>query len=137
MLVYLASPYSHADPEIKLERFERVCKAAAKLMEAGYEVFCPIAHSHPIEVHGMSYVHSGEFWLNQDYAILKHCDALIVFKLDGWDSSDGIYHEVVFAFENNIPVWFMEDETDVFAYTISGVHSSESLCEAQREREAA
>lgn len=105
MLIYLASPYSAPTAQIRQLRFENVCQTAARLMEAGNEVFCPIAHSHPIEVHGMDEIKDGDFWLRQDFAILRHCDALVIDDtIPGWDKSEGVYRETVYAFENNIPV---------------------------------
>lgn len=107
-LVYLASPYSHPDGHVRTKRFEEVCKKAAELMGAGYLVFCPIAHSHPIEVIGMPDIKSGDWWLRQDFAILKACDELVVLKMDGWDKSYGVGKEIEFAKNHNIPVVYME-----------------------------
>ena len=39
--IYLATPYSHRDPEIRRARFDEVNKIAAKLMCKGYLVFTP------------------------------------------------------------------------------------------------
>lgn len=110
MLVYLASPYTAPTEQQKKSRFEVVCKDAAFLMDLGYEVFCPIAHSHPIEQIGMDELRDADFWLKQDFAILKNCDALVVDDLiDGWDRSEGVYREVAFAYEHGIPVEYLSD----------------------------
>ena len=57
---YLASPYSVTWPvskqsavTIRDRRYRKVCRKAAQLMKEGKLIFCPIAHSHPIEVIGM------------------------------------------------------------------------------------
>ena len=42
--IYLATPYSHKDPQVRQNRYEHACKVAGKLMEEGNLVFCPIAH---------------------------------------------------------------------------------------------
>lgn len=106
-LVYLASPYSKF-PYGREEAFKQVCKKAAKLMEEGLSIFCPIAHSHPIEKEGMNDTKDGDWWLRQDLAVLKHCDKLLVYKMPGWDTSYGVNEEVNFAKKNNIKVEFLE-----------------------------
>ena len=52
-MIYLASPYTHHDPEVRLERYRAVCRAAAGLIRQGRVVFSPIAHSHAITEHGL------------------------------------------------------------------------------------
>ena len=107
MFIYLASPYSAATPEEREQRFHQVCKKAAELMLYGHQVFCPIAHSHPIEVHGMEGIQPGEFWLKQDFAILKNCEIMYVYCLEGWEKSKGIIEEAKFCAAHNIPVMYM------------------------------
>lgn len=107
-LIYLATPYSHPEYEVKKERFKEASRMAAKLMEEGYKVFCPIAHSHPIEVYGMPEIKSGDWWLQQDFAILEHCDELVIYKMPGWDKSYGVNKEYDFAVAHGIPIRFIE-----------------------------
>ena len=112
MLIYLASPYSAPTEEERELRFRLVCEKAADLMQQGFEVFCPIAHSHPIETLGMDHMEGHDFWLNQDFAILKHCVHLFVYKLPGWTLSKGVAAEIVYARDLGIPVDYIEfDET--------------------------
>ena len=68
--VYLASPYTILNTEglsdralkgRRARRFEQVCRKAADLMLQGEMVFCPIAHSHSVEVNGMDKIYDGEF----------------------------------------------------------------------------
>ena len=116
MFIYLASPYTilNADKltskqlaEAKENRFKEVCKTAASLMENGHQVFCPIAHSHPIEKYGMNTIKNAEFWLEQDYAILIGVDELWVLMLPGWDKSYGIKEEMQFCNDYEIPIRFL------------------------------
>jgi nucleoside 2-deoxyribosyltransferase len=123
MFIYLASPYSPPTDLSKAQadglreaRYIKACRKAAELMEYGHQVFCPIAHSHPIEVIGMDEIHSGEFWLKQDFAILKHVDAMYVYQMKGWDTSKGIRAEIEFALAHNIPVFFLETSGKVVPY---------------------
>jgi hypothetical protein len=106
---YLASPYSHPDPAQRVARFDRACREAAKLMEAGEAIFCPIAHSHPIEV-ASGHVGDFEFWMHQDLPILARSQKVKVLKLEGWDISRGITREIEHAHELGIPVEYLEDD---------------------------
>lgn len=109
-LIYLASPYSHPDADVRERRFQAVCKAAGELMQLGYVVFSPIAHSHSIAAL-CDMPKDWAFWERQDTAILGRCSAMIVLKLDGWEQSIGIKAEVEFAQKRGIPVaWFDLDE---------------------------
>lgn len=106
-LVYLASPYSHADPEVKRQRYEAACKAAGKLMASGVCVFSPIAHSHAIEQF-FGKLEGHDFWLKQDFAVLRHCSELMVLRLDGWDRSFGVGEEIKLATQLHIPVLYVD-----------------------------
>ena len=108
-LIYLASPYSHADPEIRTERFRAACTVAGRLMMRGKCVFSPIAHSHSVEqFFGDGKVEGHDFWLKQDFAILRHVTELHVLRLDGWEKSFGIAREVELAGKLGIPVYYID-----------------------------
>ncbi len=112
---YLASPYSPVGGpftqfeknQLRNERFHEVCAKAAELMTNGELIFCPIAHSHPIEQH-MYDIRDGDFWLNQDFAILKAASKLKVFRMHGWECSNGVRKEIEFAEKHGIPVEYID-----------------------------
>lgn len=114
-LVYLASPYTsyqkgqligrHIEQE---HRFRQVSAKAGQLMEQGMKVFCPIAHSHPIALYSGINPTDGDFWINQDLAVLEHCDKLLVYKMPGWEQSRGVKMEIAFAEAHAIPVEYLE-----------------------------
>ena len=105
-LTYLASPYTHADKEVRRDRYMAACKAAAKLMLAGEVVFAPISHSHPIE-HFFPEVQGHDFWMKQDAPYLEACSKLVVLTIDGWDKSSGVAHEIRRAVERGIPIEYL------------------------------
>lgn len=123
MFIYLASPYTpkgeYTEGEkyaLREKRFVEVCRTAGKIMRNGKLVFCPIAHSHPIEKYGMDgELKSEAFWLEQDYAVLTYVDELWILMLPGWDSSSGVAKEIRFAKELGIPVRYLTDG-DVVPY---------------------
>jgi hypothetical protein len=91
-LIYLACPYSHPEAEVRLKRFNAVNRLAARLMRAGVLIFSPISHTHPIAEHGLP--KGWDFWGRYDRRMLGICDELLVYCLDGWDTSVGVAAEV-------------------------------------------
>ena len=109
-MIYLASPYTHPAPAVRLERYHAVCRAAAGLIRAGCVVFSPIAHSHAITEHGLPVEWS--FWERQDREHLRRCDELLVLKLAGWRDSAGVQAEVALAWAWGKPVGYLEPSGD-------------------------
>ena len=93
MKIYLASPYSHANPDVRETRFELAAKAAAELMRRGNLVFSPIAHSHPLATFG-GLRGDWNFWREFDHSFFEWADELWVLELPGWDTSPGIADEL-------------------------------------------
>jgi len=107
--IYLASPYTHTSSIIREQRYKKACRAAARLMLEGYNVFCPIAHSHPIALEIPDYATNGPFWKKQDVPILRHASRLMVLTIDGWDTSSGIKWEIDLARNLHMPVEYIKD----------------------------
>ena len=105
--VYLASPYTHAEESVREDRYRAVVKKAAELMEQGYSVFSPIAHTHEIGLLLRRPV-DHDFWMLQDVAILRHCAKVSVLMLPGWMESKGVAQEIRLARDMNIPVEYVE-----------------------------
>lgn len=108
MLVYLATPYSHQSDEIRKQRFEKVNKAAAKLMENGLHIYSPISHTHPIAEAG-NLPKGWDFWEEYDRKLLAVCGKLIVYKQDGWQESIGVQNEIKIAQELKLEIEYLED----------------------------
>jgi hypothetical protein len=97
-LFYLASPYSHEDAKVRATRFDAVCLVAGKLYEAAkpsVATFCPIGHSHPIEVALMARdekpaPRSWDYWLPWDFKFMPALSGMLVACLPGWQESTGI-----------------------------------------------
>jgi hypothetical protein len=104
VLVYLASPYSHA--AIRDARYQAACRATAALISAGHVVFSPIVHSHPLVAFGLA--GNWETWERIDRAFLERFDEVAVLMLDGWDQSIGVQAELRIAREMGKPVRFLE-----------------------------
>jgi len=110
-MIYLASPYSHPDPQVKRDRFEAACRIAADLMNAGEIVFSPIAHTHPIAIAG-ELPGDWQYWERYDREILEMIAAaggrLVVAMLDGWETSKGIAAECEIARGLGMGVEYLE-----------------------------
>lgn len=107
-LIYLASPYTHKDPKVAEERFHKINRAAAKLMNEGHNVFSPISMCHPISMaHDLPT--TWEFWKSLDYAFLSCSYKLVVLKLDGYKESVGVNAEIKIAKEMGIVIEEMEE----------------------------
>ena len=125
IVVYLATPYSlvvkskeiginrpdfsEIDKEIRLKRFEAVNEVSAKLIKAGFAVISPISQSHPIAIQ-TNMEGTFETWADIDYNIILRCDMVMVFCQDGWKESIGVTNEIIFAHQNNIPVFYIDEE---------------------------
>jgi hypothetical protein len=107
-MIYLASPYSHRDSAVRQKRFEAACRAAAALLRADIAVFSPIAHSHPIAEYGVPT--TWDFWQRVDRQYLRHCQALVVLRLPGWEASVGVQAEIELARLWGIPVLEVDPE---------------------------
>ena len=47
--VYLASPFSHPDPEVRIARVAAIAKITARLIAEGHIVFSPVAYTAEIQ----------------------------------------------------------------------------------------
>jgi len=104
MKLYLCSPYSHPNPDVREARFESANKLAAELMQAGHIVFSPISHSHPIAHHIPNSACDCDFWLRQDRAFMEWCDCVVINTIDGWQESKGVLQEIEWAEKIGKPV---------------------------------
>jgi nucleoside 2-deoxyribosyltransferase len=104
-VIYLASPYSHADPAVREARYRAACRTTAAMLKAGLVVFSPIVHSHPLVAFDMPT--GWDFWERIDRAYLTRCDEVVVLTLDGWKESTGVRAEIALARDLGKPVRFL------------------------------
>ena len=106
-MIYIASPYTHADPAVMEQRFDAACRAAGELMRQGHVVFSPIAHTHPIAVR-CELPRGWDFWERFDREFIRAAEKVVVLKLPGWEESNGVAAEIKLAEAAGIPVEYME-----------------------------
>jgi len=107
-LYYLASPYSHDNPNMRKERYEAVNDTTIILLNQNVYAFSPITYNHPMERHSLPT--NWEFWMPYDIAFLERCDMVIVLTLDGWKESVGVTAEIEKAVSLGIPVIYLNPE---------------------------
>lgn len=98
-MIYLAGPYSDADPEIEAMRFRCLTIVAGSLIRQGRIVLSPITHSHPIHLELLA--HLGESltndqWREYDEAFMNVCSEMVILRLPGWEQSKGIKQEIAY-----------------------------------------
>ena len=111
-LVYLATPYSHPDAEVRESRFREVNRVAGDMIRRGEHVFSPFSHTHPIALDG-DLPKGWEFWQAYDRAMLRACGKLAVLMQDGWQESVGVQAEIAIAREMGLPVEFIEHNHEI------------------------
>ena len=94
-MIYLASPYSHSDPQVREVRFDAACLATAHLIRTGRSVFSPIVHGHPLVRFGLPT--DWAFWELHDLEHLQRSDEMLVLQIDGWQESEGVQAEIALA----------------------------------------
>ena len=109
-LQYLATPYSKYPHGITVA-FENACQIAARLLIKGIKVYSPIAHTHPIAIHGDLDPHDHTIWLPFDHAIMEYCSGLIVAHMDGWEASYGISEEIKFFSKEGKDIYDLDPAT--------------------------
>jgi hypothetical protein len=107
-MIYLASPYSHDNPQIMQERYEDIARLTAHLLFVrNIAVISPIVYGHQLAVtYGLPT--SATSWRKLNTALLRRCDALWVVQLPDWDSSRGVKEEIELAKLLQMPIHYVD-----------------------------
>lgn len=109
-LYYLATPYTKYAKGIEAA-FTEAAELASRLLVAGHKVYSPIAHTHPLAIHGKLDPLDHNIWLPFDGAMMRACDALLVAHMDGWQQSKGVLHEIQIFAEAKKPIFHLDIDT--------------------------
>ena len=104
---YLATPYS-GHPDGLLSAHQDACEEAAVLLLAGINVFCPIAHSHSIAIHGGLNPLDYGIWMPADEPFMNHAVGLLVSLMEGWSESHGVLQEIKYFQKARKPIYALE-----------------------------
>ena len=108
-LIYIGTPYSRYPGGIE-SAFVDACKLTSRLLREGLAVYSPIAHTHPIAIHGDIDPLDYAIWLPFDAAMMDKSDAMVVAMMTGWESSHGIRHEINAFVAAGKSVYFMNPD---------------------------
>jgi nucleoside 2-deoxyribosyltransferase len=108
-LIYVGTPYTKYPAGIHAA-FVDACRLTARLLREGLKVYSPIAHTHPIAIHGEIDPLDLAVWLPFDAAIMDKSDAMIVGMLPDWERSTGVKHEIQAFVAAGKPVYFMSPD---------------------------
>ena len=104
--IYLASPYTHENPQVMEERYLAVCLKASQLATEGYFVYSPIAHWHPIaKLYNLP--RDWQYWKKMDREAISILDEMRILRLRGWSTSVGLGNEILIAKELHKPYTFI------------------------------
>lgn len=106
-LVYLATPYTKFPGGIEAG-FRAACELTAKLLVAGVKVYSPIAHTHPIAIHGNLDPLDHSIWLPFDGSIMAKSNAIAVAMLPTWEVSYGVKHEIETFLKAGKPILYLD-----------------------------
>jgi len=107
--LYIASPYSKANEQLRQDRYMGICATCAYFIKYDWTVYSPIAHWHPIASR-FGLPEGMDFWRQHDLTMLYASCKMIVAMIQGWKDSDGIKEEIEFAKRRNIPVEYFDTE---------------------------
>jgi Domain of unknown function (DUF1937) len=120
-LVYLASPLTHPDAEVRQQRSVAVARACGWLMNNRRD-FCflsPVAYAHLIAAE-CSLPFEWQFWAEVDECLLSRCEEIWVVCAPGFKTSVGVTAERKIAERLGLPCRFVLSQADG-SYTISDV----------------
>lgn len=94
-MIYIASPYSDPDEQVRDERYTEVAAFCAAKVSEGFVVYSPIVHWHTIAV-AANLPTDWSFWEKHNYTMLAKADELWIYGLPGWEKSKGIDAELLY-----------------------------------------
>ena len=104
MFAYIASPYTHDDPDIRLRRYIDACNFTTWVaLTVKITPYSPIVHWHVIATRD-GLPKDAQFWLKIDLDMLKAAKSMYVLAIDGWEESKGVQGEMIFAAKHGINI---------------------------------
>lgn len=132
-MIYLASPYTHADAKVRESRALAAHCYTGWAMGFGHIVYSPIVHGHALHVSASVTAEQSAdhgFWMTHCYGMLAAASTLYVLPIDGWRESKGVFLEIQRARSLGIPVHIVQHVPSFLKYQIELVEEEElKLCD--------
>lgn len=106
-LTYLATPYTHTDPEEMAARAALAARVAAAMKARGETVFAPVAYGHMLSIHGGA-GRRIEDWASECRAWIERATGMAVLDIDASYTSRGVRHDIEVARGLGLPVRFVD-----------------------------
>lgn len=107
-LVYVASPYSNPDFNIRRNRYVIVSnwvkETTGKYMDNVY--YSPIYYYYRI-AHSLRLADDAAFWQKHDILMMQKAERMIVLTMPGWDKSVGVKFEIDFMKKAKKPIKYI------------------------------
>ncbi len=105
--IYVATTYTKYIHGI--DRAARVASTVtADLIKRGFVCLSPITHGHQMTVVGGIDPFDGDLWQRIDKAFVDNAAACIVVKMEGWEESRGVQHEIREFTKAGKPIVYLE-----------------------------
>lgn len=104
-IIFISSPYSNPDDNIREENFAMVSQYVAELNSKGKTAFSPITYGHTL-LNFREMPTDWEFWKEFCVTFLEKCEKMIVYKLPGWEESRGVKEEIEIAKELGVKITY-------------------------------
>lgn len=104
---HLASPYSKYPTGLE-DAFRLACAETLRLIGAGVPVFSPIAHTHPVAIHGGLDPLDHSIWMPADQPMMNAAHGVIMLRATSWEQSYGMKMELEYFERAGKPVVWME-----------------------------
>jgi uncharacterized protein DUF1937 len=91
--IYISSPYSHPDRNVREHRYHRALAYTAKLLQAQQWCYSPIVHCHNIaKMYNLPT--DAEFWKDYNAHMMDAASHFHVLTISGWKESLGVQWEM-------------------------------------------
>lgn len=111
--VYLATPYSHPDPSVRLDRYKEAVKFLRWCLWRRDWAYAPIVHTHDAALGG-GLPYEYEFWHDYNTEMITLSRGIFILTISGWRESRGIAAEVLLAEQIGRPVTYFGKSSDMY-----------------------
>jgi|SRR5271157_1025842 len=105
-MIYLATPYTHPDVEVRKNRYREAVAVAYRLTVNGHNIFSPIIATHEMG-NQFNLPYDYAFWENWCHDFISSSKVFLACCMDGWEDSAGVGKESTYARSINVPVRFL------------------------------
>lgn len=104
-IIYLASPYSHQSKAVREHRYILARAFTLWTLRQPIPIFSPIVYGKEMETQiGTDYIS----WQTLNDSMIRACEQLWVLRIDGWEKSKGVAHEIELARSLGKPIVYVD-----------------------------